>query len=141
MVIDEAHAITQGAVDLLLPFLEALPKHFVVIFTTTRAVDQGLFGDDCGPFASRTIRVKLTNQGLGKAFAQRAKAIAQREDLDGKPIEAYERMVRDCKNNMRAAFNDAAHKRVSTKLHKATQYLLTTSESRLVSYSIMSHRY
>ena len=34
-IVDEAHAISAGAVDALLPFLESLPKHSCMIFTTT----------------------------------------------------------------------------------------------------------
>ena len=100
-VIDEAHAVSQGSVDLLLPFLEGLPPHCVVIFTTTRKVDEGLFGTDDGPFASRCHKLKLTNQGLAEKFAERARSIAEREGLNGRPLSAYVRLVRDCKNNMR----------------------------------------
>jgi DNA polymerase III delta prime subunit len=100
-IIDEAHAISQSAVDLLLPFLEALPKHCVVIFTTTRKVDEGLFGTDDGPFASRCHKIKLTNQGLAEKFAERARSIAEQEGLNGRPLSAYVKLVRDCKNNMR----------------------------------------
>ncbi len=102
LIVDEAHAIPSSCVDALLKFLEALPTHFVVIFTTTRKVDQGLFGDDCGPFASRCYQIRLTNQGLAEAFAKRAKSIAQAEDLDGKPLSTYVRLVQTSKNNLRA---------------------------------------
>jgi len=102
-IIDEAHAISAGAVDALLPFLESLPRHAVLIFTTTRMVDEGLFGTDDGPFASRCYKVRLTNQGLSRPFAERAKWIAQQEGLDGAPIEKYVRLLQSCKNNMRAA--------------------------------------
>ncbi len=102
LLVDEAHAIPAACVDALLKFLEALPHHFVVIFTTTRVVDEGLFGDDCGPFASRTFRLRLTNQGLAEAFAARAQWIADRENLNGKPLSAYVKLVRDCRNNFRA---------------------------------------
>lgn len=101
VVIDEAHAISQGAIDILLPLLEGLPKHFVVIFTTTRKVDEGLFGTDDGPFASRCHKLRLTNQGLAQAFAERARSIAEREGLNGRPIGDYVKLVRDCKNNLR----------------------------------------
>ena len=101
-IVNEAHSMTQGAVDALLTFLESLPRHCVVIFTTTRAVDEGLFGDhDSGPFASRCHCVTLTNQGLAQAFAERAKMIAESEGLDGQPIAAYVKLVQVCKNNFR----------------------------------------
>jgi len=103
-IVNEAHAMTQGAVDAFLTFLEGLPRHCVVIFTTTRRVDADLFGDhDNGPFASRCHRVTLTNQGLAQAFAERAKAVAEREGLDGRPIEEYVKLVKSCKNNLRLA--------------------------------------
>lgn len=102
-IIDEAHAMTQGAVDALLTFLEAMPRNTLVVFTTTRRVCEDLFGDrDSGPFASRCHRVTLTNQGLAQAFAERARMIAQTEGLDGRPIAEYVKLVKDCKNNMRA---------------------------------------
>ncbi len=102
-IVNEAHAMTQGAVDAFLTFLESMPAHCVVIFTTTRRVDADLFGDhDSGPFASRCHRITLTNQGLAPAFAERARMIAQREGLDGQPIGAYVKLVQACKNNMRA---------------------------------------
>ena len=103
VIVDEAHAISQGAVDVLLPFLEALPAHFVMIFTTTQAVDRDLFGDDSGPFSSRCFQIRLTNQGLTRPMAQRAKMIAEAEGLDGQPVEAYVKLIQVCKNNMRAA--------------------------------------
>ncbi len=102
-IVNEAHAVTQGAVDALLTFLEALPRRCVVIFTTTRRVDADLFGDhDSGPFSSRCHRITLTNQGLAQAFAERAKRIAEAEGLDGRPVEAYVKLVRACQNNMRS---------------------------------------
>jgi DNA polymerase III delta prime subunit len=103
-IVNEAHAMSAGAVDVFLTFLESLPRHTAVAFTTTRAVDEGLFGDhDSGPFASRCHRIRLTNQGIARPYAERVKSIAEAEGLDGKPIEAYVRLVRDCGNNMRAA--------------------------------------
>ena len=60
-----------------------------------------LFGTDDGPFASRCHKIRLTNQGLAQAFAERARTIADREGLNGRPIGDYVKLVRDCKNNMR----------------------------------------
>ncbi len=102
-IVNEAHAVTQGALDALLTFLEAMPRHCVVIFTTTRRVEEGLFGDrDSGPFASRCHRITLTNQGLAQAFAERAKRIAEAEGLDGRTVEGYVKLVKSCNNNMRS---------------------------------------
>ena len=43
----------------------------------------------------------LTNQGLSRPFAERAQMIAQKEGLDGQPIAAYERLAKNCGNNLR----------------------------------------
>ncbi len=101
-IVNEAHATMQGAVDLLLTFLESLPKHCVVMFTTTRQPDSDLFGSDNGPLYSRCHCIRLTNQGVAEPFAKRARWIADQEGLNGKPLAAYIKLVRDCKNNLRA---------------------------------------
>ncbi len=102
-IVNEAHAVTQGAVDLLLTFLEALPRHCVVIFTTTRQPDEELFGTDNGPLYSRCHCIRLTNQGIAEPFARRVKSIAEAEGLDGQPMVKYVALIRQCKNNMRRA--------------------------------------
>ena len=84
--------------------LERLPGHVAVIFTTTKDGQDSLFEDheDAHPLLSRCVVVGLTNQGLAQRFAERARAIAQAEGLDGQPLAAYVRLAQRCKNNMRA---------------------------------------
>jgi hypothetical protein len=38
---------------------------------------------------------------LTKAFAKAAKAIAEREQLDGQPMERYEQLALECQHNLR----------------------------------------
>ena len=84
--------------------LERLPQHVVWIFTTTKAGQDQLFDDcdDTAPLMSRCAVFALTNQGLSTAFAERAKAIAEAEGINGRPIETYKRLAQRCKNNLRA---------------------------------------
>ena len=107
-IVNEAHAMTQGAVDAFLTFLEALPNHAVVIFTTTRKVSADLFGDhDSGPFASRCHQITLTNQGLNKAFAMRALGVATAAGLcNGATLSDAEKLVKACNNNLRATLQE-----------------------------------
>jgi len=103
-IVNESHAISPGAVDFLLAFMDRMPRNVVLVFTTTRKPESGLFGTDEGPFYSRCVRVTLTNQGLAKAFGARLATIARAEGLDGgRPDEWFLKLVQRTKNNMRAA--------------------------------------
>ena len=75
-----------------------------MIFTTTCEGQNDFFEDqiDANPLLSRCIRIDLAKRDLAKAFAERAKAIAEREGLNGKPIDAYIRLAQLNRNNMRA---------------------------------------
>jgi len=100
-VINEAHAMTAKAVQAWLTLLERLPERWLIMFTTTENLDD-LFGNFNHPFASRVQRFKLTNQGLCELIARFAHRIATREKLNGQPVEAYHRLVKNHKNNIRA---------------------------------------
>jgi replication-associated recombination protein RarA len=102
-IINEAHAITDRAVQVLLGLLEpsmALKRR--AFFFTTTADSAGLFGDFGGPLFSRCVKFPFTNQGLCGAFAARGQEIARIEGLDGAPIARYVRATQEAKNNFRA---------------------------------------
>lgn len=104
-IINEAHGLRSSAIRRLLGILESIPEHVVFIFTTTKDGEDGLFEDepDAHPLLSRCTSIRLTNQGLARVFAERAREIAQAEHLDGQPVEAYVKLMQRCKNNLRAA--------------------------------------
>lgn len=103
-IVNEAHGLRRDTIRQLLVLLERLPAHVCMIFTTTREGQDQLFEemDDSSPLISRCAVVSLTDQGLCKPFAERAREIAQAEGLDGKPVSAYENLVKKYRNNMRA---------------------------------------
>ena len=101
VIVNESHAMTARAVQAWLTLLERLPKHALIIFTTTENLTEDLFGNFSGPFGSRCKVFNFTNQGLAQLFAKRAKEIALAEGLDGQPDQKYLRLVQDCRNNFR----------------------------------------
>lgn len=105
IIINEAHHLNGPSIDILLGLLEPVPAHCVVIFTTTRAGQEALFGESVeeGPILSRCTELALTTQGLAQAFAVRAMEIARLERLDGgRELKDFIRLAQACKNNMRA---------------------------------------
>ena len=106
-ILNESHGLRKVSIRQLLVMLERLPAHVVVIFTTTCDGEATLFEDcdDANPLLSRCVVLPLARRDLAKPFAERAREIAQAEGLDGKPIEAYLRLVQQHKSNMRAVLN------------------------------------
>jgi len=102
VIVNEAHAMTARAVQAWLTLLERLPRHRLVIFTTTEPLEADLFGNFSGPFGRRCKVFAFTNQGLAQLFAARAREIADLEGLNGQPPARYLRLVQDTKNNMGA---------------------------------------
>ena len=104
-IINEAHALSGPAVRQLLTTLERIPGHVVWLMTTTNEGQESLSDkqSDAGPLLSRCVNLPLARRGLTKVFAQRAQEIATAEGLNGCPIERYERLLKDCRNNLRTA--------------------------------------
>jgi len=107
-IINEAHGLRKAAIRQLLVLLERLPVHVAVIFTTTTEGQDLLFEDneDTGPLLSRCICLKLAQRDIAKPFADRAKQIAEIENLNGQPIDKYVKLVQNHKNNLRAVLQE-----------------------------------
>src|SRR5262245_65601398 len=104
VIVNEAHALRKDVIRQLLVMLERIPAHVVWVFTTTIEGQESLFEDyeDASPLLSRCLRLDLARRELARAFAERAKQIAQAEALDGKPTEQYVRLVQTHRQNFRA---------------------------------------
>jgi hypothetical protein len=65
-----------------------------------------MFGESTSLFASRCYIIKLETEGLAAPMAERVKAIAKTEKLDGRPIRDYVALVERHEYNMRQVLNE-----------------------------------
>jgi replication-associated recombination protein RarA len=105
-IVNESHGLKKATIRQLLVTLEGdrIPKHAIWIFTTTIDGQESLFegNEDSGPLVSRCTVLTLSRRDLAKPFAERVRAIAMAEGLDGRPIEQYVKLLQTHRNNMRA---------------------------------------
>ena len=96
VIVDEADRISHQGQQLWLSYLEALPPHAIVIFTSNEK------GDFEPRFLSRVKVLHFTGQGMADAGAKRLETVAKAE---GFPLEhnTAVRLMRDAGNNVRAA--------------------------------------
>jgi len=105
-IVNEAHGLSSKVVSRLQTVFEQdnVQRNSTWILTTTFQGERKLFDDafDACPFMSRAIELTLEHgEDVVLAFAVRARKIAQTEQLDGKPLDDYVRLVRQSGCNMR----------------------------------------
>lgn len=110
-IINEAHGLSGKVISRLQTVLEHphVQANSTWIFTTTFRGQRKLFDSamDAEPFISRAICLEFKHgDDVVLEFALRARKIADQEGLNGKPLEAYVKLVRDSKCNLRQVLQE-----------------------------------
>ena len=107
-IVNEAHLLRPTIIGRLLVMIDdQIPPFGAYVFTTTDLAQEVLFDArlDSSALLSRCVRLDLPRSDCPMTeCAARLKRVARAEGLDGAPIEAYYRLLRECANNMRAAY-------------------------------------
>lgn len=115
IIVNEAHGLSKESVRQLLTMLERIPAHVCWVFTTTDK-NHSLFREltDAPPLVSRCVRVALeafddvsiSGRQRVLAMAERVREIAQRENLDGQPVERYVELITRWRGSLRGVLQD-----------------------------------
>lgn len=99
-LVNESHGLRKPVIRQLLVMLERIPAHCLVCFTTTSEGQDSLFEDcdDANPLLSRCLRIDLSRRDLLAPFTARCQSL-----FPAMPREKIERILRDNRNNLRAA--------------------------------------
>ena len=107
VIVNECHGLKPEVIRALLVALERIPSHAMWCFTTTAEGKETLFDkEDSSPLLSRCLRLDLARRGLSEPGAEFLRRVAQKEGLDGQPIEAYVALMKRCRNNMRMGLQE-----------------------------------
>lgn len=112
-IVNEAQELKTDAVKQLLATVERLPDHIAFFFTAMITEDE-LFemlpGDRVvEAFTGRCQLVALeSGDDTRQAFAERAREIAVKENLNGQAPEAYVELIDRCRGSMRRALQEIA---------------------------------